>query len=257
MENTFSLQWAGCAWIRFLPSDSRQKTELTSWSMISHSCRRIPSQTRRADESSELAKNVSDILRHTATVMSEAKEYVYLMADQALVPTHSSEGAALNRDGKVSWKSIIPYSAYTSIQNPGAVPENIEVRFLDSPKVAIAMNEQIAGVCFPDLKGRLDMSMGFRGSSLSLHKWCYDFFNYCWKEAEGPRGIRTTSRRFSMLCNDPHHLVRFSQVGFGLRPHFIVIVLSFGINDNGQGPKVLDFKYPHCLRRSKIKPLYA
>jgi len=101
---------------------------------------------------SDHAKNVSEIFRYTETVMSEAEKYVFLMADQALVPTNSPEGAAANQDGKVSWRSIIPYSIYLSLPKLRSVPQNIELRFLDSPKVAIAMNEQIAGVCFPNLK---------------------------------------------------------------------------------------------------------
>ena len=138
---------------------------------------------------SELANNVSDILRYTETVMKEGKEYVFLMADQALVPSYSAEGAPPNQDGMVSWKSIIPYSVYASLPELKAIPKNIEVRFLNSPKVAIAMNEKVAGVCFPDLKGKLDVSSGLRGKGSSMHKWCYDLFKYCWEEAEGPEKL--------------------------------------------------------------------
>ena len=136
---------------------------------------------------SELADNVSDILHHTETVMREGKEYVFLMADQALVPSYSAEVPHPNPDGMVSWKSIIPYSVFANLPELKAIPKNIEVRFLNSPKVAIAMNEKLAGVCFPDLKGKLDMSSGLRGKGASMHKWCHDLFMYCWEEAESPR----------------------------------------------------------------------
>ena len=134
------------------------------------------------------AETVTDILRYTETVMRGAKEYVFLMADQALVLTHSAEGGVMNRDGKVSCKSIIPYSVYSSLPKLETIPENTEMRFLNSPKIAIAMNEQIAGVCFPDPEGKARYDSGFRGKNSSFHKWCYDLFMYCWEQA-GTAGI--------------------------------------------------------------------
>jgi hypothetical protein len=53
------------------------------------------------------------------------------------------------------------------------------------------MNEKVAGVCFPDLKGKIDFNSGFRGTSdTEFHNWCRDlfelrsFFNSLWNQAE-------------------------------------------------------------------------
>ncbi len=111
------------------------------------------------------------------------------MADQALLPTSTSV-VGLVANSVVIWKSIIPGSVFGSLSVLGVVPENIEIRFLDNPKVGIAMNERLAGVTFSDLKGRLDMSAGFRGSNRDFHDWCRELFLHYWekssKERESP-----------------------------------------------------------------------
>jgi predicted transcriptional regulator len=96
---------------------------------------------------------VTDVLHHTEEVLKGAREYVFLMADQALLPT-STSAVGLVANSVVIWKSIIPGSVFGSLSVLGVVPENIEIRFLDNPKVGIAMNERLAGVTFSDLKGR-------------------------------------------------------------------------------------------------------
>lgn len=128
------------------------------------------------------AKNVTDVLRHTEDVLRGAKKYVMLMADQPLIPAYAFGAASPNQN--VVWKSIIPRSAIPPQSDEGPVPpENFQARFLDNPKVGIALNEEIAGVTFPDLKGRLDMSAGFSGSGRAFHRWCLELFEYYWNMA--------------------------------------------------------------------------
>ncbi len=131
---------------------------------------------------SNYARNVTDVLRHTEEVLSGASEYILLMADQALLPTYSGNIPA-SLSGKVKFKSIIPRAIFSSLPAVSPIPENIEVRFLDNPRVGIAINEKIAGVTFSDLKGRLDMSAGFRGNDSQFHAWCLELFFHYWKES--------------------------------------------------------------------------
>jgi len=44
----------------------------------------------------------------------------------------------------------------------------------------IAMNEKIAGIAFPDLKGKTDFNSGFRSDSINFHEWCRDLFSFYW-----------------------------------------------------------------------------
>jgi len=126
------------------------------------------------------ARNVTDVLHHTEAVLKGARKYVFLMADQPLIPGFREDNALPALDEHVHWKSIIPRAEIPQIGSVTAPPRNFELRFLDKPKVAIALNEDFAGVTFSDMKGRLDMSAGFAGSDKIFHEWCLDlFFHYC------------------------------------------------------------------------------
>jgi predicted transcriptional regulator len=50
----------------------------------------------------------------------------------------------------------------------------------ENVKIGIAMNEKIAGIAFPDLKGKMDFNSGFTSSSIDFHKWCCDLFSFYW-----------------------------------------------------------------------------
>ena len=60
----------------------------------------------------EYSVNVSNVLRHIEQVISSAKEYIWLMADQAVITGPSIDQAIGNRD--VSVNIIIPKSSLTS-----------------------------------------------------------------------------------------------------------------------------------------------
>ena len=48
----------------------------------------------------------------------------------------------------------------------------------------MALNEKIAGLLLPDLRGSLDFNSGFISSNLSFCKWCQEYNNYIWSESE-------------------------------------------------------------------------
>jgi predicted transcriptional regulator len=137
----------------------------------------------------EYAQNVSNVLRHIEQVMSLANEYVWLMADQALVTGPSVAQAVGNRD----------LSVRIMISKSGHIPEQyqhiktllgnkLELKLLsdENAKIAIAMNEKIAGVSFPDLQRKMDFDSGFMSSSIDFHKWCNDVFNFYWNRSKKP-----------------------------------------------------------------------
>jgi predicted transcriptional regulator len=137
----------------------------------------------------EYAVNVSDILRHTEQVISSANDYVLLMADQALITGSSIALGVANRD--LSVRIMIPKSTIIPQQyqqTKTLLGNKLEIKVLadEDVKVAIAMNEKIAGVTFPDLKGKMDFNSGFTSSSIDFHKWCNDIFNYYWYRSKKP-----------------------------------------------------------------------
>jgi predicted transcriptional regulator len=153
--------------------------------LLSHDVSFLPAEfiQRIGDLSEhEYGRSVSNILRHVETVITEAKEYIWFMGDQILVPVTDQTTS----DRNITWRAILPRNI-----NPGELQyagskfkAKVELGMVDEIKVGIAMNEKIAGVSFPDLNGRIDMSYGFRASSPRFHKWCYDLFLYYWSKAK-------------------------------------------------------------------------
>jgi len=137
----------------------------------------------------EYTANVSSILRHTEQVIDSANEYVWLMADQALITGPSIAQGVANRD--LSVRIMIPKSDHKPEryhQTKTLLGDKLELKLLadEDVKVAIAMNEKIAGVTFPDLKGKMDFNSGFTGSNINFHKWCNNVFTFYWDRSKKP-----------------------------------------------------------------------
>jgi predicted transcriptional regulator len=95
----------------------------------------------------ECAVNVSNVLRHIEQVMSLANEYIWLMADQAVITWPSIAQSVGNRDLFV--RIMIPKSSLTPEQYQQAktlLGDKLELKLLpdENVKVGIAMNEKIA-----------------------------------------------------------------------------------------------------------------
>jgi predicted transcriptional regulator len=109
----------------------------------------------------EYSVNVSSVLRHIENVVNSAKEYIWLMADQAVITGPSIDQAIGNRD--VTVNIIIPKSSLTSEeyqQIRRLLKDKLELKLVpdENIKIGIAMNEKIAGIAFPDLKGKMDFN---------------------------------------------------------------------------------------------------
>jgi len=99
----------------------------------------------------EYSVNVSSVLRHIENVVNSAKEYIWLMADQAVITGPSIDQAIGNRD--VSVNIIIPKSSLTSEeyqQIRRLLKDKLELKLVpdENIKIGIAMNEKIAGMLF-------------------------------------------------------------------------------------------------------------
>lgn len=137
----------------------------------------------------EYTPNVSSVLRHTEQVMSLANEYVWLMADQALITGPSIAQAVRNRG--LSIRIMIPKSSHVPERYQHfrtLLGNELELKLLpdEDANVAIAMNEKIAGVTFPDLKGKMDFDSGFTSGSTDFHNWCNDLFTFYWGRSKKP-----------------------------------------------------------------------
>src|SRR5215471_10403416 len=131
----------------------------------------------------EYSVNVSNVLRHIEQVISSAKEYIWLMADQAVITGPSINQAIGNRNVYIS--IIIPKNSLTSEeyqQIKSLLRDKLELKLVpdENIKIGVAMNERIAGIAFPDLKGKMDFNSGFTSGSIDFHRWCRDLFSCYW-----------------------------------------------------------------------------
>jgi predicted transcriptional regulator len=138
---------------------------------------------RRLAELSEFESGSSftDTLRHVERVLNEADDFAWFLSDQAMLTSDAVLDAA--RKTGVSVRAVVPESLLRPVDSArarGRPADSVEIRVLPEVKVGIAMNEQIAGVSFPDLTGRIDQSAGLRGASAEFRGWCRDLFEFHW-----------------------------------------------------------------------------
>ena len=125
------------------------------------------------------------VLSFTHQVIREADKFVCLMSDHSLIDVFEIEG---DRNRSLTWRIILPADSKIDWQGLRSYAKNvyarIEIGFSHNIIAGIALNEKVAGVLLPDLKGNLDFNSGFIGSTLSFRKWCADLFEYVWARSE-------------------------------------------------------------------------
>ena len=133
---------------------------------------------------------VGFVLAYTQRVVHDAEEYIWLMADHPLGSEEYVGGKKLEISNNVTWRVIIPAGSnvdWTRLRSSvGDHKDRIEYALVEDSNdihAGIALNEEIAGLTFPDMTGRLDFNSGFRSSDLLFHKWCYDLFIFHWNKA--------------------------------------------------------------------------
>jgi len=138
------------------------------------------------------AERIGDLSEHTTwdrldealaraeTVIKEAEEYVWILADQNVRQAYPHE-----HPKTVSRRLIIPRGSdlrtFEHIQNESG--SELQVGFVDNVKVTIVMNETTALIYFPTLDCRMDFTQGFAGKSKKFHGYCHDLYNFYWDEA--------------------------------------------------------------------------
>lgn len=128
--------------------------------------------------------HVSQTLELIKTIISEAREYVWLVADQPPIVSRVAGGSFSSRDIPV--KFIFEVADKRVVTDVRAALTHAELAQMKGVRVAMAVNEKMAGICLPDLKGRADFSAGFSGTDSRLTTWCRDLFQHYWTESRKP-----------------------------------------------------------------------
>jgi predicted transcriptional regulator len=141
---------------------------------------------RRLPELSEGegGENFTDSLRHTERVLAAAEEFAWFSGDQLILKEDTVREAA--RKLPISVRVILPSSIVGSpIRGNRPSPRRgfFEVRTLPDVNIGIAMNENLAGICFAGPSGRIDYAQGFRGKSKPFLSYCRDLFEFLWSRS--------------------------------------------------------------------------
>ena len=128
------------------------------------------------------------VLSFTHQILREADKFVWLMSDHSLIDNDTIFDIERDRNRRITWRIILPIGSKIDWQDlrfyAKNVPTRIEIGLSHEIVAGIALNEKVAGVLLPDLRGSLDFNSGFISSSLSFCKWCQDLFGYVWKGSE-------------------------------------------------------------------------
>ena len=159
--------------------------------LLTHSFSSLPEEfIERIGELKEHQFNakVGLVLSFTHQVLREADKFVWLMSDHSLVDSDTVFNIERDRNRSLTWRIILPKGSRINWQDLRTYVKNvhtrIEIGFSDEIIAGIALNEKVAGLLLPDLRGSLDFNSGFISSSLSFCKWCQDLFGHVWNKSE-------------------------------------------------------------------------
>lgn len=134
-------------------------------------------------------EHVSNVLAECEHLVLMAKEYFWWLIDYPL-PWVRKEGFP----DSTSRRGIVPVDISPDgyRQTRTLLGAAADIRFAESVKVGLVVNEKMAGICFPDLDGRVDFSRGFIGYNPAFQRWCRDLFDHLWSSSSktSPAGLQ-------------------------------------------------------------------
>jgi len=130
----------------------------------------------------EPLNHTREVLDHIKATISEANQYVWIVADQPVVVGRRIGELFSSRDLPVRLMCEPTVDCKILMETRSALPHS-EVRILQEVKVMVSMNESIAGVFFSGLDAKVDFGSGFSGKDAHFHEWCRDLFEYCWSRS--------------------------------------------------------------------------
>lgn len=190
-DGLFSLTAFGKIIVNLLPS-IRFVTENREY-FLSHDISSLPLEfIERLGELQEgqYGEKVGAILVHLQQVVQDAEDYIWMMADHPLGgQEYVTKSGKLESTSSVRWRVIIPADSnidWTELRRTvGTHKGRIAYHLIEDPndiKAGISLNEKIAGLTFPNTRGKLDFNSGFRSNNSIFRKWCQDLFEYHWSK---------------------------------------------------------------------------
>jgi predicted transcriptional regulator len=158
--------------------------------VLSHDLSLVPSAfMERIGELVEgkLVGHFNIVLEHIKKTIAEARERLWLISDQPIIPTSSVGVGFPSRNLPVRLIIQPGYDLKVFSEAKSALPVNFEIGLVQEVRVAMAINEKVAGICFSGIEGKIDFGVGFIGSEPEFLSWSRDLFEHYWKSAEPVR----------------------------------------------------------------------
>ena len=129
----------------------------------------------------KLEMDTIESLNKGAKWFTEAKQYAWGIGE-GTIPEHMIPVMNQQAQRGIQIKMLIPTELLPSVNPPGT-PKNVEARGLSDLPGIIAVTEEMAGICFRQVGGRIDYA-GFFGNDSAFHNWVKDLFMYYWEKAK-------------------------------------------------------------------------
>ncbi|MEM1941364.1 MAG: hypothetical protein QW248_00700 [Candidatus Nitrosocaldus sp.] len=132
----------------------------------------------------EHSSNLADVLNGAERIIEEAEEYILLVSDQVIIKPEFIAKRTVDYKKDVEIRAILGADSMSSEEHRRVKGifhgKKVSIRFMNGIKLAMAMNEKRAGVCFPYTNGRIDFTYSFKSSDRTFHRWCKDTFEFYW-----------------------------------------------------------------------------
>jgi len=155
--------------------------------LLTHDLSSIPREfISRIGELSEntYVDHVTNVLTECQHLLGMAQEYFYWIIDQPL-PWSIAKQIPERMSVELILQTDVPEKGYQLARAMLGV--GAQVRYADRVSVSFAVNEKMAGICFPDLHGKTDFSSGFIGYGTDFQRWCFELFGYFWENSRRSR----------------------------------------------------------------------
>jgi len=130
----------------------------------------------------ERVEHFSQVLERIRSVITGAREYAWLIADEPIIVGRSPGESFISRDIPVRFifEPRVDHRLLAAVTS--ALPR-AQFATMSEIKVAMGINESGAGVIFPGPDGRIDFSAGFYGNNATFRSWCCDLFEHYWSRS--------------------------------------------------------------------------
>lgn len=137
-------------------------------------------------------KGMVKVLEQWKDIHKNAEKYIYNILTEIPYSPDIIEIVAAKAKGDVNIHSILSEQVivpnarkeiYEKLQFKKFIEKGvIERRMQNDVQVVVLLNENEAAVLFPK-NGEADMTEMLYSSDSAFHEWCFDYFQYCWKNS--------------------------------------------------------------------------